>query len=621
MFANVDIYHVSTKEYKLRNQNERKTMGLAASQARLLTITARKSDCEFLSMSLSHQKLSLARDMEKVSSDYQNALSQTKLVYDYHGSGDTSINLDYGLLMTPSIYNDYYPKTVTDADNRVILNSSYAAAARAAGIPVEGLEGTPSDSVRNAFVEALAGAGVITATRAASIEAVTYGNSIGLGSTSNVTASYTQVSYDDLLKMIESSTSGESAQDYGLDFQLTEKEMWATGQLGGREMAITAYDKNGKSSTFANGYSGDVKITLSDLLNGDKEYVWSIMAPRGAATPICETAYMQSKICGTESGESSFVQYLVDMFSSVLGGVKSNETALQYAANAVYDLVYPNSQVTTIASQILKDNPDYVAGDRHDREGYSNGEHNETYRNALDEVFAGSTWKYGKNTGGTVRDNAFQSVGIYGSYNGDAGNGGQRHHVAVNLSTLTQVFLTAFVEYQEGIDNTNYAYEKGSKDAANLYDPKRSDFQFTVAGQTEVDSDDDNLYANFYDALFNQICMNGWTENEQIEDVDYMTGLFKNGLAFISSIAEDGYYYQGSYSTDRAILEVSDESAIAVAEAKYNTEKTKIENKEDKIDMKMKNLDTEISSLTTEYDSTKQIITKAVEKSFKRYDA
>ena len=53
--------------------------------------------------------------------------------------------------MTPSIYNDYYPKLVTDAKNRVVLNASYAAAARAAGIPAEGLCGTPDSSVRNAF--------------------------------------------------------------------------------------------------------------------------------------------------------------------------------------------------------------------------------------------------------------------------------------------------------------------------------------------------------------------------------------------------------------------------------------------------------------------------------------
>ena len=110
-------------------------------------------------------------------------------------------------------------------------------------------------------------------------------------------------------------------------------------------------------------------------------------------------------------------------------------------------------------------------------------------------------------------------------------------------------------------------------------------------------------------------------QNDQIEDKDYMQEMMKSGLIYISSIGDDGYYYQGNYSTDKYISEVKDDEAIAKAEAKYNTEKTKIENKEDTIDMKMKNLDTEISSLTTEYDTTKSVISKSIEKSFKRYDA
>ena len=82
-------------------------MGLSAAQARLLTITARKSDCEFQSMTLSHQKIALSRNMERLSNEYQNSLNQTKLVYDYYGTNQSNLALDYGLLMTPSIYNDY----------------------------------------------------------------------------------------------------------------------------------------------------------------------------------------------------------------------------------------------------------------------------------------------------------------------------------------------------------------------------------------------------------------------------------------------------------------------------------------------------------------------------------
>lgn len=47
-------------------------------------------------------------------------------------------------------------------------------------------------------------------------------------------------------------------------------------------------------------------------------------------------------------------------------------------------------------------------------------------------------------------------------------------------------------------------------------------------------------------------------------------------MAFISSISDDGYYYQGNYSTDKCILEVTDTEAIARAEAKYNTEKQRL---------------------------------------------
>ena len=113
------------------------------------------------------------------------------------------MDVSYGLLMTPSVYNDYYPKLVTDAKNRVVLNSSYAAAARAAGIPAEGLTGTPSSDVRNKFIEALAANDVITPAKATTIQGTTYGNTIGLGSTKNVTVGTTDCTYDELLTLLK----------------------------------------------------------------------------------------------------------------------------------------------------------------------------------------------------------------------------------------------------------------------------------------------------------------------------------------------------------------------------------------------------------------------------------
>ena len=53
----------------------------------------------------------------------------------------------------------------------------------------------------------------------------------------------------------------------------------------------------------------------------------------------------------------------------------------------------------------------------------------------------------------------------------------------------------------------------------------------------------------------------------------------------------------------------------------YKAKKEKLNMKEQKLDLKMKNLDTEISTLTTEYDTVKNLISKNIEKGFKRYSA
>ena len=156
-------------------------MGLAASQARLLTITARKSDCEYESMALSHQKIALSRDMNIVSAEYQEAMEQTKLVYDFYGTGDTSTQLSYGLLMQPSKLNDYMPSPVTDPSGRVVLDAGLAAAAQAAGIPQEGLGSTPSSDIRNKFIQGLANNGIITQTVADGVMNVEYNPNTGLG--------------------------------------------------------------------------------------------------------------------------------------------------------------------------------------------------------------------------------------------------------------------------------------------------------------------------------------------------------------------------------------------------------------------------------------------------------
>lgn len=614
---------------------ERKKMGLAASQARLLTITARKADCEFESMKLSHQKIALSRDMERISDEYQNAMNKTKLIYDYYGTGTSDMALTYGLLMTPSVYNDYYPKLITDRANRVVLTGSYAAAAQAAGIPAEGYNGTPSSEVRNKFVEALSDLGVIAPLTAATIESVSYNNAVGLGATFSATTATQDITCEEFIEMIKAYCCDTT--DYGLEGQFMDPE--ADPSYGGGYPNHNLCSRAGDEWNFriscddgkSNQTNRVTSINLYDLLNNDpdKQYVLSMETGLGATMPIGEAAFYQQWLVGTENSQS-FLNWMVDQFSNILGGVAENDLALQYAYNQIYDLLYPNEDLQEAGSICLVNNQ-YNRDDEEDRgdftEQFTQGQYKSIGCDAIDIIATSVEHNYDGNVSSDVRNKANDYIGgVYsscgsGSTSAWDGGGGRRQCLAVNLSHIAEIFMTAFVEYLNGIDNSQYAYEVGKYSEASLYKIKEhGDDIFKIKAATDVTDGTDNLVAGFYDALFNRICMSGWTLNENIENVEYMHELMKTGAVFISSIANDGNYYQSSYSTDTYIAEVKDLEGVAQAEAKYNAAKAKIEHKENTIDLKMKNLDTEISSLTTEYDTMKGLISKTIEKSFKRYD-
>src|SRR5574344_62882 len=80
-------------------------MGLSASQARLLSITARLSDNELHSQLLTNAKLRLAAKTTEASDKYMDALSDTKLQIQ---SFDDNGNVDYDAL-TPNYLFTYGP--------------------------------------------------------------------------------------------------------------------------------------------------------------------------------------------------------------------------------------------------------------------------------------------------------------------------------------------------------------------------------------------------------------------------------------------------------------------------------------------------------------------------------
>ena len=71
-------------------------MGLSASQARFLQLTARKSNVEFEAQQITFQRLMLSDKMSEVSSQYQDKTSNMKMTFAYNdGTGPNQIDITY----------------------------------------------------------------------------------------------------------------------------------------------------------------------------------------------------------------------------------------------------------------------------------------------------------------------------------------------------------------------------------------------------------------------------------------------------------------------------------------------------------------------------------------------
>ncbi len=605
------------KQTTVTNYCERKSgkMGLAASQARLLTITARKSDCEFQSMRYSHQKIALSRSMTDISNEYQNSLNLTKLVYDYYGNGDTSTLLSYNLLMTPSQLNGFLPTLVTDGAGKAVLNKQYAAAARAAGIPQEGLGTLPSTEIRNRFLQGLADNGLITQEMAKTCKSIEYSQEMGLGVTDYATVSTSEISLDELLTKIDNA-------GFRLNIASDIEEMKANRD--GDSNLKVAVDNGRITTASGNG------VTLTELFKNDYTIYGSNYDKKGDDARFSQESLNISHLSTWED--------LISAFDSVLNsGVEPQAGACEYAAQMTRNLVYfigetyvdnDGNIVTGTTMNPSVDDSDPVSGWGNYETGYK------------------KTQKRGKAESKSI-ENASKCIGYYGWDSRNSGGvfgwrDSQYDSVGISVSNIAKAYLTYYAEYLDGY-NGDYSIENkegisvggGHSGHHALYNTKigtsrtvweedlinkDSKYKFTVVESIDVNADQ-GLYSGFYDALFNQICTKGWVENDKVMETEYLQEMLQTGKFFLATCADDGYYYQGNYATNTFIKEVSDEEAIAKAEAKYNTEKQKINQKEEIIDLKMKNLDTEISSLTTEYDTVKSVISKNVEKSFKRYNA
>ena len=97
---------------------------MAASQVRFLQLTGRKHDISRELQHLSMEKMDLTRDMQKVTRDYQSALSAKTIKWSSN-AGVTYTDLSYNTLMKPNAANMKSPIMVSDSSGKIVLNKQY----------------------------------------------------------------------------------------------------------------------------------------------------------------------------------------------------------------------------------------------------------------------------------------------------------------------------------------------------------------------------------------------------------------------------------------------------------------------------------------------------------------
>ena len=626
--------------------HERKTrkdfsMGLSASQARLLTITARKSDCEFQSMRFSHEKIALSRDLTDISNEYQNSLEATKLVFDYYGTGSLADPLTYGLLMTPSEINGHLPMLTTDSSGKVVLSSVYAEAARKAGIPEEGYAALPSSEVRNKFIMALAGT-VMSEEVAKSLTQVQYSQDIGVGNAGTlVTRELQECNLTELIDFLSQNSDEHSIDLASWNTALMSNPRYnVVGDYndndGGR-WCDTSSESSSRDYTYPHnsimifdgvtpvyGDTGEYSVqnagglNLGEILSGDYKLCLRIdegrYRDRNSEDGLPkEDQKSMGNIPENIADITGIWDWMFEQFSAVL------DTGDPGVQNALMAAQARTSEMLFNCSDSGSSSRNYYLFDGFTKEHGSNG-----YAGVMVDMnrnHDSSKFLFDWGGDGEQGFNTSEHIGYNLYYNGIVGQKSRANGVSIDLTNVAKAFLTYFAAEMNGMTDNTY-YVDSNTTCRMVENSHLIDDNFTFTINNEVGVNENNaLDAAFYDAMFNQICLRGWIENNNVVDKDYLQQMYKNGMMFLTTCSDDGYYYQGSYAINSYIREVTDEEAIARAEAKYNTEKQKINHKEEIIDLKMKNLDTEISSLTTEYETIKSVLKNNIDKSFTRYEA
>lgn len=190
-----------------------------------------------------------------------------------------------------------------------------------------------------------------------------------------------------------------------------------------------------------------------------------------------------------------------------------------------------------------------------------------------------------------------------------------------NLDGDTKITLEQIVDGEK----VNIDYKANFEAIKDIYLCDQMIEKYGKPKTTWIDKNNKNenadAKAKWYTNLFEKMQESGYQKIEKglTTSAEWIQYALESGLLSMVQVNKGSQWVSTMYSNCSDLTEATVDLEITRAEAEYKRETTKIQSKDKRFDLELKNIDTEHNSLQTEYDSIKTVIDKNVERNFKMF--
>lgn len=610
-------------------------MGLSASQARLLTLTARLSDLELQAQQISNSKIRLSMESSRISEDYADALDKTNL--SILTGTDSDGNKTYEDLTYDNLTGVNSPLLtqycLSDNNGNILVTQDIAN------------KFEKSDNVTDFLVSVGEGT---TTTYAKGVTATQYQNAKNA-----VTSTYANyvAAHNATLNALSALDAygyshvkgyyGGGKWQYGSSTTTTtvstkqtpETEVQARGEGIWGDPHVDYIDSSGKEKKFE--HHGTVGATYK-LFTGDNFQVYGNYR---AADDDDDAAYIGT---ATIKSGNNTITYDRKGNATLNGQTVSKGASGTLSDGSKYS--YSDKRTLTLTASDGTGTITLTTDDDHDgvnvdpSGSFSNlgGILGDAVAGKLDGVTADNKLSAAESTQYLITDiNADAAKYTYNDITTTITVTTTGNSYSSETTPGAIVFLNSGNASEYNALLNTYKTALGVEAAAKAaYD---SAVAYLASLGDVVVSETPN--SDYYKNLYNRMCDGYVTMDNEADTINspaWIQQQMQSGNLIlekcIGSYAASttsgstgtravGTWQTTEWSSDTNIDKSSDDDAAAKAEAVYNSEMDKIEVKDKKFDLKLKNIDTEHNAVQTEIDSVQKVIDKNIERTFKMFQA